>query len=318
MQNAEGTRTFFFADLRDYTGFVERSGDEAAAKLLKAYRSIVRRHVRMSGGAEIKTEGDGFYIVFTSARQAITCGVAILKEAATHNKGKPGMQIRVGIGIHAGEPIAQEGQFVGSAVNMAARVGAIAGDGELLVSDIVRGLVRTGPPFPLVDGGEVVLKGIAEPIRVFAISWSPVAAGPAVSSGAQAVPARSIVRQDPNRTALIGRAAELQRIVRAFDRVSGGSGTAFFVAGEPGIGKTRLASEALQAAAGRGFRVLEGRAFPVQGLAYALIIDAFGPILRTLDPARRSALVVGLPHLSLLFSNHGTTAAQPIGDVALA
>src|SRR2546423_3014723 len=178
MQNAEGTRTFFFADLRDYTGFVERSGDEAAAKLLKAYRSIVRRHVQTSGGAEIKPEGDGFYIVFTSARQAITCGVAILKEAATHSEGNPGMQIRVGIGIHAGEPIAQEGQFVGSAVNMAARIGAIAGEGELLVSDIVRGLVRTGSPFPLVDRGEGMLKGIAEPVRVFAISWAPIAEAP--------------------------------------------------------------------------------------------------------------------------------------------
>src|SRR2546423_4070999 len=317
MQNAEGTRTFFFADLRDYTGFVERSGDEAAAKLLKAYRSIVRRHVRMSGGAEIKTEGDGFYIVFTSARQAITCGVAILKEAATHNKGKPGMQIRVGIGIHAGEPIAQEGQFVGSAVNMAARIGAIAGQGELLVSDIVRGLVRTGSPFPLVDRGEVVLKGIAEPVRVFAISWSPPAESSAADPHALASVARSITRQERNRTMLVGRGAELQRITRAFDRVLAGNGAALFVAGEPGIGKTRLASEALLAAANRRFRMIAGQAFPVQGLAYALIIDAFGPGLRTLDPAHRTALVGGLPHLSLLFGGLGMTAPPAIGDAAL-
>src|SRR5438094_7427309 len=215
-QLAEATRTFFFADLRDYTGFVERSGDRAAAELLKAYRSIVRSQVAASGGAEIKTEGDGFYIVFTSARQAIACGVAILKEAATHNEQDPSMPIRVGIGIHAGEPISQEGQFVGSAVNMAARIGAIADEGELLVSDIVRGLVRTGSPFPLVDRGEVVLKGIAEPVRVFAISWSP----PAESSAAPQAPAgvaRSITRQERDRTVLVGRGVELQRITRAFD-----------------------------------------------------------------------------------------------------
>src|SRR5256885_6627542 len=147
-QIAEATRTFFFSDLRDYTGFVERSGDRAAAELLKAYRSIVRSQVASSGGAEIKTEGDGFYIVFTSARQAIACGVAILKEAATHNEQDPSMPIRVGIGIHAGEPISQEGQFVGSAVNMAARIGAIADEGELLVSDINRGLGRPAAPCP--------------------------------------------------------------------------------------------------------------------------------------------------------------------------
>ena len=314
-QIAEATRTFFFADLRDYTGFVERSGDRAAAELLKAYRSIVRSQVASSGGAEIKTEGDGFYIVFTSARQAIACGVAILKAAAGHNEQDPSMPIRVGIGIHAGEPIPQEGQFVGSAVNMAARIGAIAEEGELLVSDIVRGLVRTGSPFPLVDRGEVVLKGIAEPVRVFAISWSP----PAESSVADphASVARSITRQDRNRTVLVGRGAELQRITRAFDRVLAGNGAALFVAGEPGIGKTRLASEALLAAANRGFRMIEGRAFPVQGLAYALIIDAFGPVLRTLDPAHRTALVGGLPHLSLLFGGLGMTAPPAIGDAAL-
>jgi class 3 adenylate cyclase/tetratricopeptide (TPR) repeat protein len=314
---AEGTRTFFFADLRDYTGFVERNGDRAAADLLKVYRSIVRSQVATSGGAEIKTEGDGFYIVFTSARQAIACGVAILKEAAAHNQQDPGMPIRVGIGVHAGEPIAQEGQFVGSAVNMAARIGAIADQGELLVSDIVRGLVRTGSPFPLVDRGEVVLKGIAEPVRVFAISWAPTAESSTADAPAPAVAARPISRQERARTVLVGRGTELQRITRAFDRVSAGSGAVVFVAGEPGIGKTRLASEAVLAAASSGFRVIEGRAFPVQGLAYALIIDAFGPLLRTLDPARRSALTGGLPHLSLLFSGLGMTAPPPIGEAAL-
>src|SRR5437763_5632036 len=215
-QIAEATRTFFFADLRGYTGFVERSGDRAAAELLKAYRSIVRSQVASSGGAEIKTEGDGFYIVFTSARQAIACGVAILKAAAPHNQQDPSMPIRVGIGIHAGEPISQEGQFVGSAVNMAARIGAIAEEGELLVSDIVRGLVRTGSPFPLVDRGEVVLKGIAEPVRVFAISWSPPAESSAADPQALTRVAPSLSRQERHRTVLVGRGAELQRITRAF------------------------------------------------------------------------------------------------------
>src|SRR5207302_3443619 len=117
--------------------------------------------------------------------------------------------------------------------------------------------------------GEVVLKGIAEPVRVFAISWSPPAESSAVP---EASVARSITRQERNRTVLVGRGAELQRITRAFDRVLAGNGAALFVAGEPGIGKTRLASEALLAAANRGFRMIEGRAFPVQGLAYALKI----------------------------------------------
>src|SRR5438094_9752902 len=75
-QIAEATRTFFFADLRDYTGFVERSGDRAAAELLKAYRSIVRRQVATTGGADIKTEGGRINIVITSVHKPTRSSVA--------------------------------------------------------------------------------------------------------------------------------------------------------------------------------------------------------------------------------------------------
>src|SRR5712664_3902248 len=70
----EGTRTFLFADLRDYTGFVERHGDRAAAALVAAYRKVIRQRVQETSGAEIKVEGDAMFVVFQSARQAIACG----------------------------------------------------------------------------------------------------------------------------------------------------------------------------------------------------------------------------------------------------
>ncbi len=70
-----------FADLRDYTAFVERYGDAAAAALIADYRRLVRAEVSRAGGGEIKTEGDSFYVVFSSARLAIQCAVAILREA---------------------------------------------------------------------------------------------------------------------------------------------------------------------------------------------------------------------------------------------
>jgi class 3 adenylate cyclase len=61
------TNGFLFADLRDYTRYVESHGDRAAAALLDAYRELVRAAVAEFGGAEIKTEGDSFYVVFPSA-----------------------------------------------------------------------------------------------------------------------------------------------------------------------------------------------------------------------------------------------------------
>jgi len=86
---------------------------------------------------------------------------------------------------------------------------------------------------------------------------------------------------------LVGRAAEVQRLTAALTQAARGHGGALFLTGEAGIGKTRLAQEALALAGARRFRALHGRAFPIEGgLAYAPILDAFGPFLRHLDPAR--------------------------------
>src|SRR6266511_2885654 len=69
------TRAFLFSDLRGYTDFVESKGDAAAADLLRAYRDIVRAEIARHAGAEIKTEGDSFYVVFESPSAAHECVV---------------------------------------------------------------------------------------------------------------------------------------------------------------------------------------------------------------------------------------------------
>ena len=138
------TRGFLFADLRGYTAYVEAHGDAAAATLLDAYRRLVRDVVRLSGGAEIKTEGDNFYVVFPSASEAVRCGLALVAAAAAATTEHPERPITVGVGVHAGETAETPEGYVGSAVNLAARLCAQAGPGEVLVSDTVRGLTRTG------------------------------------------------------------------------------------------------------------------------------------------------------------------------------
>ena len=79
------TRIFLFTDLREYTQFVEAQGDVAASQLLRDYRTIVRREVTRTHGAEIKTEGDSFYIVFEAAVPALECAIAILDRIDAHN-----------------------------------------------------------------------------------------------------------------------------------------------------------------------------------------------------------------------------------------
>jgi class 3 adenylate cyclase len=160
------TRGFLFADLRGYTAYVERHGDLDAAALLSTYRMLVRARVAEHDGAEIRTEGDSFYVVFPSASSAVTCGLAILAAAAA-DAAPTGGAIAVGVGVHAGESVETSEGYVGSAVNIAARLCALARPGEMLVSDTVRSLTRTSLQVTFVPRGTRRLKGIDEPIAVY-------------------------------------------------------------------------------------------------------------------------------------------------------
>ncbi len=163
-QGSTITRGFLFADLRGYTDFVEQRGAAAAAELLTQYRALAREAIGQFGGAEIKTEGDSFYVVFDSVSSAVRCGLAITTAASAADE-----PIRVGVGIHAGETIEADGGYVGSPVNIAARICAQAGPGEVLVSETVRALTTTVLPVQFKSRGRRQLKGIAEPIELFAV-----------------------------------------------------------------------------------------------------------------------------------------------------
>jgi class 3 adenylate cyclase len=160
------TRGFLFADLRGYTAYAETHGDDAAAALLRSYRALVRRVISHFDGAEIRTEGDSFYVVFPSASDAVLAGLAILDDAAGVTEGAP---MRIGVGVHAGEATETDEGFVGGAVNLAARVCAAAGPGQLFVTDTVRGITRGQLPARFIPRGTRRLKGIAEAVPVFSV-----------------------------------------------------------------------------------------------------------------------------------------------------
>lgn len=182
------TLTFLFADLRDYTSFVERHGDIAAAQLIADYRRLVRHEVAGTGGGEVKTEGDSFFVAFATARQALHCAIGILREAERLNAERPERPLRIGIGIHAGEPVPQGSEYVGSAVNVAARMAQQASAGELLVSEVVRGLLRTSGAPPMQEREGLVLKGVDDPPRIYSVAWQSAAQGAAEGVGVEALP----------------------------------------------------------------------------------------------------------------------------------
>ena len=162
------TRAFLFADLRGYSAYTERHGDRAAEALIGRYRQLVRTEISAFHGAEIRTEGDSFYVVFDSVAEAVEAALAIA-QAARVTTGGDGGPIRVGMGVHAGESRDGAQGIVSSAVNIAARVCAVADAGEVLVTETVRGLTRTALPVNFTPRGRRRLKGIAEPIALFRV-----------------------------------------------------------------------------------------------------------------------------------------------------
>jgi len=161
-------RCFLFADLRGYTAYIERAGNAAGADLVREYLAITRAEVERFHGAEIKVEGDGFHAVFPSASGAVMCGLAIVDAAReSTDKGRP---INVGVGIHAGEAVETPDGFIGSAVNLAARVCAAAASGEVLVTSTVRGVTQAAIDVGFAPRGRQRLKGMQEPVELFAVT----------------------------------------------------------------------------------------------------------------------------------------------------
>lgn len=273
------TRIFLFTDLREYTRFVEAHGDVAASQLLRDYRTIVRREVTRTHGAEIKTEGDSFYIVFEAAVPALECAIAILDRIDAHNTRSPARRLSVGAGLHAGDAVAYDGQYVGGAVIVASRLCAKAGAGELLLSDTVRGLIRTAQTHALRDRGTVTLKGVSEPVHVWSFAPGglfprPVGdvAGTPLPTGELRVPAPTGQLVCP---VLVGREPELAAYRDALARSVAGQGAVLFVSGEPGVGKSAFVREVVRVAATLGFRLLPGAAVQWErGLPYAPFLSA--------------------------------------------
>ena len=269
------TLGFLFADLRGYTSFVEAKGAAAAAVLLDRYRKLVRGVVQETSGAEIRTEGDSFYVVFRSAGEAIRAGLAIVERADAANVARADASILVAVGIHAGETVETPEGYVGSAVNIAARVCAEAIAGEVLVSDTVRGLTRSVAPVQFVSRGHRRLKGVEDPVELFAV----YPGDQAVPSGGKAaielpyVGLRPFEEQDAR--FFIGRESDVEALLIRLAR-------ARFLAvfGPSGSGKSSLVRAGLVPALRRGglpasatwqIEVIRPGAIPLETLAARIV-----------------------------------------------
>jgi class 3 adenylate cyclase len=184
---ASSTHGFLFADLRGYTAYIDGHGAVAASGLLERFRTIVRAAVARHEGAEIRTEGDSFYVTFPSASLAVACALDIVTAAAADAADHPDDPIRVGVGVHAGEAVETPEGPVGTAVNIAARLCAIASPGEVVVSDTVRSLTRSVGEAGFIAIGRRTVKGIDEPLTLY----RAVPAGSPLPAPRRSAPIRS-------------------------------------------------------------------------------------------------------------------------------
>jgi adenylate cyclase len=162
--------TILFTDMEGSTSLTQRLGDAAAQDILRTHNRIVRDALAAHSGNEIKHTGDGIMASFTSASAALEAAVAIQKALADHNQGDPDTPIRVRIGLNAGEPVAEDEDLFGTAVQLAARVCDKAEPGQVLVSNVVQELAA-GKGFDFADQGEASLKGFEKPVRLHAVRW---------------------------------------------------------------------------------------------------------------------------------------------------
>ena len=173
-----GTVTFLFSDIEDSTSLNDQLGDEAWVRVLRAHDRVVRSAVSRNGGHVVKSQGDGFMVVFGSPDEAVAAALRIQRDVQSGGRRLRRTPLKVRIGIHCGTAVARDGDYFGRNVAKAARIAALAEGGQIVVSDEIhqelsgsgRGSTR-GLGFDQL--GEAELKGLSGSHRLWAVRGAP-------------------------------------------------------------------------------------------------------------------------------------------------
>ena len=161
-------RTFLFSDIVNSTPLVAAIGDEAWQDLIRWHDDTLRAIVAEHGGEEIRHQGDGLVVSFDDEGRAIDCAIAIQRKLAEHRRSA-GFAPNVRIGIHTTDASKRGLDYAGLGVHEAARIGGLAGAGEIMASSET--LSARARELALGDAKTVQLKGIPEPVEVRAVNW---------------------------------------------------------------------------------------------------------------------------------------------------
>ena len=162
-------KTFMFTDIVTSTDLIGLIGDEAWEDLIRWHDRALRSELAKHRGHEVRHTGDGFFVAFDDASDAVEAAVAIQRRLADHRR-EHGFAPWVRIGIHTAEATPQGNDFAGQGVHVAARVGDVGDREEIVISSDAleaAGAIR----FALSDARSKTLKGISEPVDVHTVDW---------------------------------------------------------------------------------------------------------------------------------------------------
>jgi class 3 adenylate cyclase/tetratricopeptide (TPR) repeat protein len=256
------TAIVLFTDLVGSTALRSRLGETAAEELRHQHDALLSGAIEASQGHAVKNLGDGVMATFVGASDAVAAAVAIQQAVVRHNRsGRAALEVRVG--ISAGDVVFEGEDCFGTPVIEAARLCAAAAGGQILASEMVRWLARSAEvAFTAV--GSLELKGLPEPVPAVQVDWEPLP--------------QSSVPLPPFLTDIgrifVGRDGELARLGQLWKEATAGEFRVALLAGEPGVGKTRLAAEVARTAHEEGATVLAGRCDEDLGVPYQPFVEA--------------------------------------------
>ena len=260
-----------FTDLVGSTEIRSRIGEDAAETLRAVHDEVLGDAIAANGGVIVKHLGDGLMATFPSAAGAVAAAVAMQQELDLRNRRSDGERMQIRVGISTGDVTFDGDDCFGLPVVEAQRLEASAEPATIRCAEMVMLMARGRGGHEFASLGDLELKGLAEPLAACEVLWSPLAQpdAPTVELGLPPVFAHA------TGLPFSGRDEVFEQLVDAWKRCVAGGFEVVLLAGEPGIGKTRLAQELAVRVQGGDGRVLGGRCdedvtIPFQAFAGAL------------------------------------------------
>ncbi len=227
-----GTVTFVFTDIEGSTRLQQFLGDGYAA-VLAGHRRILREAFSCAGGVEVDTQGDAFFYVFARAQDAVSGATEGQRALAAHSFGD-GIEVRVRMGIHTGEPARTDEGYVGGDVHLGSRICSVGWGGQIVVSSATAAVVSGGKDVRLQPLGEHALKDIDGRHLLHQVVVEGLRQDFPVLRSVGAHP----TNLPPRLPELIGRTEDITAVSGL---LSSGQEPLVTLAGPGGTGKTRLA-----------------------------------------------------------------------------